>query len=87
MLAAASIVFVANLSVRNVDDLTAQLLRERAASHGLSMEEEARRILRTAVMAPPRLGDLAMQIFGPEHGLDALEIPASLPSEPPVFAE
>ena len=87
MLACASIFLMANLSVRNVDELTARLLRERAASHGVSMEEEARRILRAAVMAPPRLGDLAMQIFGPEHGLETLEIPASLPSEPPVFAE
>ncbi len=78
---------MANLSVRNVDDVTAQLLRERAASHGVSMEEEARRILRAAVMAPPRLGDLALQLFGPAHGLESLDIPASQPSEPPAFAE
>jgi plasmid stability protein len=45
------------------------------------MEEEARRILRDAVSAPERLGDLARHIFGPEHGVD-LQLPERIPYEP-----
>jgi hypothetical protein len=38
------------------------------------MEEEVRRILREAVSAPERLGDLAVRVFGQTHGVD-LELP------------
>ncbi len=61
---------MASLSVRQLDEETVARLRARAASHGVSMEEEARRILREAVAAPERLGDLALQFFGPHHGVD-----------------
>ncbi len=48
---------MAVLTIRNVDDPTKQALRVRAALHGVSMEEEARRILRDALAraepAPP----------------------------------
>ena len=57
------------LSVRKLDDETLSRLRMRAAKHGVSMEEEVRRILRDAVSAPDRLGDLALRMFGREHGV------------------
>lgn len=41
---------MATLTVRNLDELTKQTLRVRAAQHGISMEEEARRILRDALL-------------------------------------
>ncbi|MDA0787868.1 MAG: hypothetical protein O2780_00245 [Proteobacteria bacterium] len=72
---------MAGLSVRKLDDETLLRLRIRAAKHGVSMEEEARRILRDAVSAPERLGDLARHIFGPEHGVD-LQLPERIPYEP-----
>ena len=72
---------MASLSVRKLDEETLARLRIRAASHGVSMEEEARRILREAVSAPERLGDLALQIFGPRHGVD-LELPERVPHRP-----
>ncbi len=72
---------MASLSVRKLDEETLARLRVRAASHGVSMEEEARRILREAVSAPKRLGDLALQIFGPRHGVD-LELPEHVPHRP-----
>ena len=50
------------------------------------MEEEVRRILRDAVSAPQRLGDLAVDIFGPKHGVD-LELPPRDPHEPVDFAK
>ncbi|MGB5200105.1 MAG: hypothetical protein WBN68_15165 [Sedimenticolaceae bacterium] len=72
---------MAGLSVRKLDDETLSRLRIRAAKHGVSMEEEARRILKDAVSAPDHLGDLAMRIFGPEHGAD-LQLPERAPHEP-----
>ena len=41
-----------SLTIRNVDDATKQRLRVRAALHGVSMEEEVRRILKKEVMRP-----------------------------------
>lgn len=70
------------LSVRKLDEETLSRLRVRAARKGVSMEEEVRCILREAVSAPERLGDLALQIFGREHGVD-LELPERIPHEPP----
>ena len=72
---------MANLSVRKIDDDTYENLRIRAARHGVSMEEEVRRIIRRTVSAPERLGDLAMEIFGTNYGVE-LELPARKPHEP-----
>ena len=72
---------MANLSVRKLDEETLARLRVRAASHGVSMEEEVRRILKEAVASPERLGDLALELFGPQYGVD-LMLPERLPHEP-----
>lgn len=77
---------MAILSVRKLDDDVLNRLRVRAAQHGVSMEEEARQILRRAVAAPDRLGDLAVQFFGSEYGVD-LDLPAQPPHEPLEFSE
>ena len=50
---------MASLTIRNLDEATKQRLRVRAARHGVSMEEEVRRILKEAlppVEAPSGLG-------------------------------
>ena len=50
---------MSNLTIRNVDEATKQRLRVRAARHGVSMEEEVRRILKEALRpteAPSGLG-------------------------------
>lgn len=77
---------VAGISVRQLDEETVARLRARAATHGVSMEEEARRILKEAVSAPERLGDLALQLFGPRHGVD-LQLPEPAPHSPIEFCE
>lgn len=41
---------MAQLIVRNIEDAVVRQLRMRAASHGVSMEEEHRRVLRTALL-------------------------------------
>jgi plasmid stability protein len=61
---------MANLSVRKIDDEVYERLKARAVEHGVSTEEEVRRILRQAVSAPKRLGELAVRLFGPDHGID-----------------
>ena len=74
---------MASLSVRQLDDSTVTALRVRAAEHGVSMEEEARRILRNAVVAPSRLGDLAVDLFSPYAG-EKLALPARESSDEPL---
>jgi plasmid stability protein len=49
------------------------------------MEEEARRILRQAVTPSKQLGDLSMQFFGSESGVE-LELPQNTPHDPLSFA-
>ena len=75
---------MASLTIRNLEDNLKADLRLRAARHGLSMEEEARQILRQALApaAPP--GSLARRIQDRFAGLDAdgLPIPARKPSRP-----
>ena len=53
-----------SISVRKLDSDTISRLRIKAAGHGVSMEEEARRILTAAVTPSDRIGDLARSIFG-----------------------
>ncbi len=77
---------MASLSVRKIDDEVYELLRARAAEHGVSMEEEVRRIIKRAVGAPERLSELALQCFGPPYGLE-LELPGREPHEPVDLSE
>ena len=74
-----------SLSVRKINADVYERLRVRAAKHGVSMEEEVRQILRRAVSAPERLGDLALECFG-AHGVE-LELPAKEPHEPMILGE
>ena len=75
---------MASLSIRKLDDEVVRRLRERAGAHGISMEEEVRRILEKAVAAPDRLGDLALAMFGPVNGYD-LEVGEHDPHDPIDF--
>ncbi len=71
-----------NLSVRKIDEKTYEQLRLRALEHGISMEEEARQIIKQTVSAPKRLGDLFVSRFGTRQGIE-LVLPARKPHEPP----
>jgi antitoxin FitA len=78
---------MASITIRNLDDGLKARLRIRAAEHGRSMAEEARCILRDALDQHPArtLADLALEIFGPEHGVDLEPHPPVEPREPPQF--
>lgn len=77
---------MASITIRKLDDEVKALLRLRAASHGRSMEEEARSIIREAVEREKDSTDLATTLrnrFGPLGGVE-LEIPQRAPiPEPP----
>lgn len=72
-----------DISVRRIDEEVYERLRSRARRHGVSMEEEVRRILGSAVNAPERLGDLAMTLFG-DSGI-GLDLPEREIHEPVDF--
>lgn len=73
------------MTIRNVDDAIKQSLRIRAAQHGVSMEEEARRILRDAlvrVSQPQPLGQRLKQRFAEVADAD-FELPSRQISRTP----
>lgn len=75
---------MATLMIRNLDEVTKANLRLQAARHGLSMEEEARRILRRAVnSASPGegLGTRLQRRFGALGGTELGSV--RLPDRPP----
>lgn len=66
---------MANLTIRNLDDQLKSLLRQQAARHGCSMEQEARDILRRAVQAPPAGTGFAQRVHQRFAGLEAEDLP------------
>ena len=58
-----------------------------AARHGVSMEEEMRRIIRLAVSSPERLGDFAVDLSSPAYGGKELELPIRESRKPMEFPE
>jgi len=80
---------MATLMIRNLDETTKTNLRLQAARHGISMEEEARQLLRKAVnpsVPNEGLGTRLQRRFG---ALGGLEMETSrMPDRPlPDFAE
>jgi plasmid stability protein len=82
---------LASITIRNIDDDVKKGLRQRAATRGVSMEEEARLALRNWVKpGPPAMGGLGTRLskrFEPLGGVD-LELPPRGPARPlPDFSE
>jgi len=65
-------VFMASITIRNIDAHLKERLRIRAAQQGHSMEEEVRVILRRAVngITGPELLSLSDKLFGEENGVE-----------------
>lgn len=80
---------MASMTIRNLDDGLKARLRMRAARHGRSMEEEARRILGAALQGDPLSGQALLDdiraVVEPLGGVE-LELPVrgAMP-EPPSF--
>jgi plasmid stability protein len=81
---------MASMTIRNIDDALKRRLRIRAASHGRSMEDEARDILRSALATSEPTRGLVQSIrarLAPTGGVD-LDIPAREPiRDPPDFEQ
>ena len=64
---------MASITIRNLDDVVKERLRLAAARHGVSMEEEARRILKSALDADENeygLGTRIQKIWAGVGGFD-----------------
>jgi len=76
---------MATLTIRDLDESLKRGLRIRAASRNRSMEEEARQILRAALLEPPvPAKDLASRIRARFVGLG--DVALSVPQREPVRA-
>ncbi|NNF92643.1 MAG: plasmid stabilization protein [Boseongicola sp.] len=75
---------MATITIRNLDDGLKQRLRVRAAEHGHSMEEEARAILRAAVVGSSEnlAASIRRRVAG-SGGVD-LELPAREAMRDPI---
>ncbi|WP_376743595.1 plasmid stabilization protein [Ensifer canadensis] len=74
---------MASMTIQNLDDALKQRLRMRAASHGRSMEDEARDILRAALStAGQRPTNLARAIRARIEPLGGVEL--KLPARDPI---
>ena len=65
---------MATMTIRNLDDQLKQRLRVRAATHGRSMEDEARDILRTALATQPSAPSLIEAIRARVDSLGGIEL-------------
>ncbi|MBB3444421.1 plasmid stabilization protein [Rhizobium sp. BK379] len=74
---------MASMTIRNIDDRLKQRLRIRAATHGRSMEDEARDILKTALAQQETpAGNLAATIRARLQPLGGVEL--ELPAREPI---
>jgi plasmid stability protein len=80
---------MSSLTIRNLDPAVKARLRVRAAQHGRSMEEEARRIIGGALAVTPEAAsgqhwvDELRAVFAPLGGLPELEpLPPDYPVDP-----
>jgi len=80
---------VASITIRNLEEQLKTRLRIQAATHGRSMEEEARDIIRSALNREPSLTtDLGSAIHARFQALGGVDLPAILREpirEPPGF--
>lgn len=78
---------MANLSIRRLDDNAYKQLHMRAVKHGVSMEEEARRIICQAVAVPENISDVFRKYFGRKNGIDLSEANERKPHYPMELGE
>ena len=80
---------MASITIRDLDDALGSVLRDQAAVHGRSVEEEARDIISSALSKPADVeADLATSIralFAPLGGVDLPMPPREPMRDPPSF--
>ena len=81
---------VASIVIRNLDEDIKSRLKLAAARHGRSMEEEARQILKSALIREASeygLGTRIHQLFKEIGGVDLPQVPRSMPRPSPFEEE
>lgn len=80
---------MASLTIRNLDDVTKQRLRLRAAMHGVSMEEEVRRLLKETLgsTVPVKLGQRLLGRFAESASQEFKLSSRRVPRKPPRWDE
>jgi plasmid stability protein len=73
-----------SLTIGHLEDEVIAKLRMQAVAHGVTVEEEARLIIKQAVDRPIRLGNIALELFGKDYGVE-LDLPKSASHEPINF--
>jgi plasmid stability protein len=80
---------MATITIRRLDDAVKARLRIRAASHGRSMEEEARQVLTAALAEEPKrplnLVESIRRLVAPLGGVELELPPREFVREPPDF--
>ena len=74
-----------SLCINNLEEGLLAKLHSQSIVHGLSTEEEVHYILEQAVNQP-KLGDMAVALFGEENGVE-LELATKFPHQPLDFSE
>ena len=74
-----------SLSARKFDEQSLSQLRIEAAKHGLSLDEEVRQIIKSAVSTPENSGDLAVRSFCPANQGEELTLGERKVHEPLGF--
>jgi plasmid stability protein len=91
VIAMLSLLYMASITIRKLEDDVKSRLRVRAAIHGRSMEEEAREILKQAVAYETKSGaDLAQRIrrhIDPLGGVELAIAPRQLMRRPPNLTQ
>ena len=72
---------MASITIRSLDDDVKARLRLAAARHGCSMEEEARRILKSALLTDDNEYGLGSRVHKLFANLGGIEIPERDPSD------
>jgi plasmid stability protein len=73
---------MASITIRNLDDSVKAQLRIAAATHGRSMEEEARQILRRTLMTQSNPGQMGSRISRRFAELGGIDLPIPERSKP-----
>lgn len=80
---------MASITIRRLEEVTKERLRVRASSHGRSMEEEAREILKVALARKSagarNLAEAIRKRFAPLGGVDLPDLLRDPMREPPEF--
>ena len=86
MIAMLSLIGMASIVIRNLDEATKRKLKIRAATNGRSMEQEAREILKGALAHTSRkkanLAERVREIFAPLGGVELERLPREAIRDP-----